>query len=60
MVVQWIANPRPSGLAGSIPAVGVRSQDLTWQKLGNPGDELRTKSLSWQEQGNSEDELRGK
>jgi len=27
--------------------VGVRSQNLSWQKLGNPGDELRTKDLSW-------------
>ena len=26
MVLQWIANPRPSGLAGSIPAVGVHTK----------------------------------
>jgi len=35
----------------------VRSQDLTWQKLGNPGDELRTKDLTWKNPGNLEDEF---
>ncbi len=33
MVLQWIANPRPSGLAGSIPAVGVL-KILTVKKRG--------------------------